>query len=264
MAVWMGTTMACAQCHTHKYDPITQEEYFRFFAILNNTQDADRRDESPLLQIYTDEQVQQKSDLETQITNLTQIIGTVTPELLASQQQWEDRLRKSPEWKSLIPVSVTRKSGQPAKILDDGAVLVGAVAETDSYTIDIPLGQSDEAKTVAESFAALRLETLPHDSLSAKGAGHIGGNFVVTGLRAQLVPAGNVSPKAQFVRVTNNGKQQILSLAEVSGLQCRQQHRHQRQGDSAVHRVCRPAGICHRRQDGRRLPEAVGDAHGHR
>ena len=30
MAVWMGTTMACAQCHTHKYDPITQEEYFQF------------------------------------------------------------------------------------------------------------------------------------------------------------------------------------------------------------------------------------------
>src|SRR5688500_8130831 len=33
-AVWMGTSLACAQCHTHKYDPITQEEYFRFYAIL--------------------------------------------------------------------------------------------------------------------------------------------------------------------------------------------------------------------------------------
>ena len=41
MAVWMGTTMNCAQCHDHKYDPLTQEEYFRLFAILNNTQDAD-------------------------------------------------------------------------------------------------------------------------------------------------------------------------------------------------------------------------------
>ena len=35
--------MACAQCHTHKYDPISQREYFQFFAILNNTQDADRQ-----------------------------------------------------------------------------------------------------------------------------------------------------------------------------------------------------------------------------
>ncbi|MEO2090547.1 MAG: PSD1 and planctomycete cytochrome C domain-containing protein, partial [Gemmataceae bacterium] len=49
LAVWMGTSMACAQCHTHKYDPISQKEYFSFFAILNNTEDADRNDETPVL-----------------------------------------------------------------------------------------------------------------------------------------------------------------------------------------------------------------------
>src|SRR5438270_497764 len=49
LAVWMGTSMGCAQCHTHKYDPITQEEYFRFFAFLNNTEDADRRDEARVI-----------------------------------------------------------------------------------------------------------------------------------------------------------------------------------------------------------------------
>jgi hypothetical protein len=56
LAVWMGTTMACAQCHNHKYDPISQREYFGVFAMLNNTQDADRADESPVLPIYSDEQ----------------------------------------------------------------------------------------------------------------------------------------------------------------------------------------------------------------
>ena len=62
MAVWMGTTIACAQCHDHKYDPISQEEYFQFFAILNNTQDEDRGDESPVLPIYTDEQRQKQAE----------------------------------------------------------------------------------------------------------------------------------------------------------------------------------------------------------
>lgn len=56
MAAWMGTTMACAQCHSHKYDPISQEDYFRLFAILNNTADSDARDESPLLHLLSDEQ----------------------------------------------------------------------------------------------------------------------------------------------------------------------------------------------------------------
>ena len=53
MAVWMGTTMACAQCHTHKFDPITQEEYFRFFAFFNSTEDADRtRRKSPSADLH--------------------------------------------------------------------------------------------------------------------------------------------------------------------------------------------------------------------
>jgi hypothetical protein len=49
LAVWMGTSMACAQCHTHKYDPISQKEYFQFFAFLNNTEDNDQKNESPVL-----------------------------------------------------------------------------------------------------------------------------------------------------------------------------------------------------------------------
>ncbi|HET6573086.1 MAG TPA: DUF1549 domain-containing protein, partial [Fimbriiglobus sp.] len=51
MAVWMGTSMACAQCHAHKYDPITQVEYFRLFAFFNNTADADKKDEAPVLAV---------------------------------------------------------------------------------------------------------------------------------------------------------------------------------------------------------------------
>jgi mono/diheme cytochrome c family protein len=51
MSVWMGTSMACAQCHTHKYDPITQTEYFQFLAFFNNTADNDQRDERPLLSV---------------------------------------------------------------------------------------------------------------------------------------------------------------------------------------------------------------------
>src|SRR5260370_33510564 len=48
MEVWLGTTMACAQCHNHKYDPFTQKEYYQLFAYFNNTQDSGRSVEPTL------------------------------------------------------------------------------------------------------------------------------------------------------------------------------------------------------------------------
>jgi hypothetical protein len=90
MAVWMGTTMACAQCHSHKYDPITQQEYFRFFAFFNNTEDADKKDESPILSQFTKEQERQKATWQAEIKKLETELAKDSPELLAGQKQWED------------------------------------------------------------------------------------------------------------------------------------------------------------------------------
>lgn len=72
MQVWMGLTIACAQCHSHKYDPISQEEFFRVYAIFNQTEDADRGDNSPLLATPTAEQQKQKSTLEGQVAAFEQ------------------------------------------------------------------------------------------------------------------------------------------------------------------------------------------------
>ncbi len=72
MQVWMGLTMECARCHSHKYDPVSQEEYFRFYAIFNNTEDSDKGDERPTIAFVSEEQEKQRIDLEKQIVNLTQ------------------------------------------------------------------------------------------------------------------------------------------------------------------------------------------------
>lgn len=70
MSVWMGTTMGCAQCHTHKYDPITQTEYFRFFALFNNTEDADRSDEAPVLDFSSVAEKKQREELQAEIAKV--------------------------------------------------------------------------------------------------------------------------------------------------------------------------------------------------
>jgi hypothetical protein len=89
LQVWMGVTMGCAQCHTHKYDPISQEEYFRFYAIFNQTQDADKPDNSPVLALPNPAQQEQKAKLEKDIARLDKQLNASTPELEAAQQSWE-------------------------------------------------------------------------------------------------------------------------------------------------------------------------------
>jgi len=81
MAVWMGTTIACAQCHTHKYDPITHEDYFSFFAFFNNTEDADRRDERPIMEIWTDAQIAEKTRLQTEVKQQQSALDQLTTEI---------------------------------------------------------------------------------------------------------------------------------------------------------------------------------------
>lgn len=70
MSVWMATSMACAQCHTHKYDPLTQEEYFKLFAIFNNTEDADRPDEAPVFDLSSRETKEDRARLESELAQL--------------------------------------------------------------------------------------------------------------------------------------------------------------------------------------------------
>jgi hypothetical protein len=45
--------MGCAKCHTHKYDPISHREYYSFLALFNQTEDADRSDEAPTIEMLT-------------------------------------------------------------------------------------------------------------------------------------------------------------------------------------------------------------------
>ena len=70
MQVWMGMTFGCAQCHSHKYDPISQEEYYSFFAVWNQSEDADRGNESPTLKVTSEAQKLQRAGYEKEIEAL--------------------------------------------------------------------------------------------------------------------------------------------------------------------------------------------------
>ncbi len=72
---WLGLTVGCARCHDHKFDPITQRDYYRFFAFFNNVpemgEDARVANAVPMIPAPTNEQQQKARELETSISNLT-------------------------------------------------------------------------------------------------------------------------------------------------------------------------------------------------
>jgi hypothetical protein len=98
MSVWMATSMGCAQCHHHKYDPISQEEYFRMFAIFNHTEDADRSDEAPVLKVLSSKQKEQLAMYQQEKGQLEHLFQTPTPESAAEQALWEKTFALEMVW----------------------------------------------------------------------------------------------------------------------------------------------------------------------
>lgn len=69
--VWMGLTMECAQCHDHKYDPVSQKEYYQFFAYFNNTTDPGMQtrngNQAPVVEVHDEERLKKLAELQKHI-----------------------------------------------------------------------------------------------------------------------------------------------------------------------------------------------------
>lgn len=211
MNVWMGLTMGCAKCHNHKYEPITQKEYYQFYALFNQTADSDKGDDAPFIPAPTQQYEEQFKGYETQLAALKTKLEMTSPELAAEQAKWEEGYRAAPTWQPVEFVEAAAESGAAIKKLDDGSLLVsGAVPQTDVYTV--------KAKTTAAGITAFRLETIPDDSLANKTAGRAAnGNFVLTrfAVTAQDAQKQGENATARFVRIELPGTAKILHLAEV-------------------------------------------------
>jgi hypothetical protein len=86
--VWQGLTMSCVQCHSHPYDPIRQEDYYRFMAYLNNTRDNDQPEETPLLLTTQDYDPQKGDEIITYIRKLKKDDAGVPADLKAKRRKY--------------------------------------------------------------------------------------------------------------------------------------------------------------------------------
>jgi hypothetical protein len=91
--VWLGLTMGCARCHDHKFDPVTQKEFYRLFAYFNNVPERGKAikygNSPPMIQAPTREQQEQLKELETRLARAETRYQALLPRIAEVQAEWE-------------------------------------------------------------------------------------------------------------------------------------------------------------------------------
>jgi len=188
--VWLGSTVACAQCHNHKYDPISHKDYFRLMAFFANpaykvqAHGAGTKYSESRIDLATPEQEKDRAALHTQLEAAEQALAKDTPERARDQARWEAEVRDATRaWTPLMPSHATGTNGVVLRVADDASVTAsGANPPLTTYTV--------AARTESTGITGLRIEALLEQSLPQTGPGRDPyGHFRVTSIRAFAAPA---------------------------------------------------------------------------
>ncbi len=174
----LGITIQCAQCHNHKYDPLTQEEYYRLFAFLNNAHEAQ-------IAVYTPEEQSQQESLLRQIREAEHELRQHYPNWRKRMDQWERGLKYDPpEWTVVRPeVEDFSTGGQRYLPLEDGSFLAqGATGLRHRVGMTV--------RTDHRHIAAFQLELMTDGDLPLGGPGRsINGTCALTEFEVEAAPA---------------------------------------------------------------------------
>lgn len=170
--VWMGLTIGCAQCHTHKYDPISHTDYYRMMALMNNADEPDFQipDEKKMVAVEV-----AKSEIEKLEMQLADKFPSASDKqdpqsrksnLEAKLSKWiASNQKRSDKWDVIRP-SAMKTNLPKLEVLDDGSIFAsGDITKRDVYELEFDL---EPGSGPIRSF---RLEALPDSRLPDGGPG---------------------------------------------------------------------------------------------
>ncbi len=187
---FLGLTVNCAQCHTHKFDPIPHTEYYRFYAFLNS-------DDEPEIEVPTEELKKKRAEILAKIAKIENELVAKDRELSARMNGWEAAAKSSVgKWTVLEDATIHAAFGTKFDHLEDGSFLAkGDNSTGNKYTI--------KARTNLQHMTGFRLELLTDPNLPFTGPGRSrDGSLFVSEFAVEANPVGKPETK-QRVTLTS-------------------------------------------------------------
>lgn len=173
---WQGLSFGCVQCHSHPYDPIRHEEYYRFLAYFNNTRDCDLNNDAPTIAVPLDAAEATKArELDRQIEQLWNTQWSDADEMLSTEDNWQSLKTLTAKTNNATKVQVSNVDGA------DQYETQGTVSRNTTVTVEGELPSSEAPLT------AIRFTGLPEDIDKAKKDSEWG--FLISHFKASIVPA---------------------------------------------------------------------------
>lgn len=208
---WLGLTVGCARCHDHKFDPLSQKEFYQLYAFFNQVPEKGLNGFEPKEVIASPLAAAQNQQLADEIAVLKRQLASPSEANPKSFDAWVKNIAASrdEDWKVLVPQSMTSSGGSTLTKLDDNSVLAGgAKPAQDIYEIKVTLAGGP--------WTAVRLEALTHDSLPGGGPGrHTNSNFVLSEFELVTATAKDSAQAVKLMRADADYSQKDYEVAKA-------------------------------------------------